>query len=153
MDFRKADLPSPPADIQLFFTRLPVQIRIVIKNPTQCKRCWAFHRPETCSRPPRCVHCAATNHSSEQHMQQTSSHPACGAPSGQCQCPNCWANCYGPHKATDKLCPLLQAPNCPRKTRIEVENIRQTGQAPRAAKNTCTSQSTAQSQTRTSIDV
>ena len=146
VDFHKADLPSPPAEAQLFFTRVPFQARITTKKPMQCNRCWAFHWPETCSRHQRCVYYTATRHKSEQHEQKTLSTPACGAAAGQCRCPNRCANCNGPHEATNEQCPLRPHPNAARKTSKETASIRQAGHAQRMAINSCNSQPPSQQQ-------
>ena len=137
IDFRKADLPSPPPTIQLFFTQLVVQARIIIRRPTQCRRCWAFHRPETCSRSSRCMYCAATSHTTEQHQQITAESTDCGAAAGQCMCPYLCANCHGPHEATHEQCPLRPNPSNPRKTQKEIKNSCQVGRAQRVAVNQC----------------
>lgn len=137
VDFRKRDLQKVPANVQLFCTKLPVLVRK--KNPRvmQCTRCWAYHRPEHCTRAPRCSFCASIEHSCEQHIQQITSSPTCGASPGQCQCPNRCSNCYGPHPATDETCPLRPGAEGTRKHRSEVEAIRKAGRARWQAANSC----------------
>ena len=152
VDFRKAILPSAPAEVQLFFTRVQVQARIITKKPTQCYRCWAFHRPETCSHSPRCEHCATTSHRSEQHEHKLLTAPTCGATAGQCRCPDYCANCNGPHKASDARCPLRPQPDKPLKTKKQIISIRQAGRAHRAAINFCSPQPPIQQQPNAHAD-
>ncbi|KAJ5335821.1 polymerase [Penicillium brevicompactum] len=83
---------SLPARLRLFGT--VTNARFLTRKVTviQCNRCWKWHNPRSCARPPRCRLCGSSEHAEERHTNN------CSIPGPHCCPPRCF-HCHGPHPA------------------------------------------------------
>jgi hypothetical protein len=91
LTFKEESMKNSPKSVVIMGTRLKVEYpgaRGV--RPTQCRKCWGLHRPDTCKAEPRCRMCGDINH-------KTPEHP----PESPIKC----VNCDGPHAADSPTCP------------------------------------------------
>jgi len=136
--FVMADVPIAPRKAFLFGAEVRVEPRRTLPRMPQCGNCHGFHRKSRCQNHRRCVVCASTYHSSEEHA--TSQRPGCTAAHTDCRCPRRCANCGGDHLATDTACPArprVQNGTTVRPTRGAIDMMRRANSKARAATNRC----------------
>ncbi|KZZ96403.1 hypothetical protein AAP_01176 [Ascosphaera apis ARSEF 7405] len=85
-----AGLVHPRRDITLFHLSFSLVKAKTHPKTHQCTRCWEYHNPRGCSRPPRCAQCSSFDHLTSEHKGTDS------------KC----LHCHGPHSATNEHCPL-----------------------------------------------
>jgi hypothetical protein len=100
ISFLTADDPKWKRQISLFGTSCLIRKLERKPNITQCNKCYSYHSERSCIRASRCVTCASTMHTSEDHPQKS-----CTAADPHTCPPRC-TNCLGPHPATAPECPL-----------------------------------------------
>jgi len=118
VNFSRDSTISLPPRLRLFGT--VTNARFLMRKVTiiQCNRCWKWHNPRSCARPPRCRLCGSSEHAEEGHTNNCSiSNPHC--------CPPRCFHCHGPHPADCPDCPLRPKAGITR-TKAQRAEIRKT---------------------------
>lgn len=109
---------SLPARLRLFGTVTNARFLTRKVTTIQCNRCWKWHNPRSCARPPRCRLCGSSEHTEEGHTNN------CSITGPHCCPPRCF-HCHGPHPADFPEC-LLRPKTGITRTKAQRAEIRKT---------------------------
>jgi hypothetical protein len=149
VNFPEGTTTTLPRQLRLFGATASTRLLARKTTVIQCNRCWMWHNPRSCARPPRCRLCGSTEHPEEGHGNR------CSAPHPH-QCPPRCFHCHGPHPADHPECLLRPSKSNTAYTKAQKSEIRKSCSVALARTRTetgCSTQSPTSSEEQMAVDV